>query len=122
MRTIIASIIIVVLLTISFYTIFACKKKGLAVIAKYPQVSCSSMNDIYGDTLEFYALTEYTSFYEHNADRLTGTLQCFCVNEIAKVGTIDLYDKEYSATAFVYENGKEIEQTQSVTGPCDHYI
>lgn len=109
-KKIIVTIIVAILLSISFAIIFICQKKSLAFKNKYPRVKCSRYQDNYlghHDEWKDDAIREFVLNRQlENAGSDTnyeGTLQCFCETEKSKLGVsrsavYEQYDKDGETT------------------------
>jgi len=62
----------------SFYLIFWLAAKQLWVTKVFPPVDCTSIETIYGEQLETYALADYEYVNNNKNVRSSGCLQCYC--------------------------------------------
>ena len=83
-KSFIVSIIIGVLLGISFVVIYICQKNSLALKNKYPKLNCREFAENYVGKRELFQ-KEAINEYLHNLNAVefhfTGPLQCFCQQE-----------------------------------------
>lgn len=82
-RFFISSLIIVILVSLSFTVILLCKQYSIKVQQKYPDISCNTIEETYkNNNYEFWAGKEWDAYYhpEEDAERreFTGVLPCYC--------------------------------------------
>ena len=83
-KSIIVSIIIAILLSLSFTIIYICQKSSLALKNKYPKLNCKEFSENYigkRDTFQKEAINEYLHNFNAQETHFTGPLQCFCQSE-----------------------------------------
>jgi len=85
---VIVSIIILILLGISFAIIFACAKASLAKKEKYPKVNCMDFTEEYGERMDLWendAVLEYKvnnlAVQKGEETHYSGAMQCFCSHQ-----------------------------------------
>lgn len=85
-RFFIATIIIVILISLSFAFIFYCKRFSNKILEKYPAIDCAGVEKSYGDQFEKWAGYEWEEYYkpDEGVERreLTGVLSCYCWDKL----------------------------------------
>lgn len=80
--------IILAMLLISTFIIFALKAIGMSITSKYPMVDCGLQQKQVGDDIfQSMAYKEYELYYEDDEEvKMTGALPCFCQQQMEKTG------------------------------------
>lgn len=97
-RSFVVFLIIVALLAICFLATFWTQKELIQIQKDFPIKSCSVIKSTYGDDLQTDAAEEYVSYTTDPSYTLTGTLQCFCIDQIFKNGLMTTRDTLYSTS------------------------
>lgn len=108
------SIIILILIMISFSIIFACKSFSTAFTEKYPAVECEPLQATYGNLTEKWAAKEFDD--RTNGQPLAGALQCFCKNESIDQSTyVSGYNNQKICKELNEEKNKAIGYTKLIS-------
>lgn len=81
--------IIGTLLLISFAIIYRVARTSTEIAREFPSFNCDSINEIYGDQIQRYAIQDHNFVNEYSGLPSSGALKCFCDAEIEK-------DKEFA--------------------------
>jgi hypothetical protein len=112
-RSVKVSIIILILVLISFSIIFACKSFSTAFLQKYPQVDCAPLEATYGTYTEKWAAKEFDG--RTNGQPLAGALQCFC-NSVSDQSTyVSSYNNQKICKELNEEKTKAIGYTKLIS-------
>jgi hypothetical protein len=95
-RVSIASAIILVLLSLSFWFIFWVARFSADVAVVFPPVDCEKLSTSYGNLLQKYAVEDFEFIQSNPGLQSTGCLQCFCQSELLadKANSKKLYGGE----------------------------
>lgn len=81
-RELFAYCIIGVLLMGSLIVIYAISAYSADLAAVFPPISCTGVENAYGDNLQTYAVSDFNYIADHPGQPSSGTLQCFCQQEL----------------------------------------
>lgn len=109
----IASTVIVLLITLCFTVIFFSKQYSIKVTSKYPTVACEPLKETYNQSYEFWAIEEWKGYYEADSAAekraFTGVLPCYCQDKYAELGAFNTLKYE-------------VKDGETVIQPCKEFV